>query len=372
MSPLFTWSESFLTRVPSVDEQHRRLVDMINDLGELVLGARDLDVGRVAAVQDQLLDYVRVHFADEEALMERVGLDPRYAEPHRAEHRAFAVEIAEMVEAGWGRVPERARALTDYLVHWLAYHILDVDQSMARQVRAVEAGASPRAAFEGQSQATYAGTDPLLAALSGLFHAVSQRNRELRALNRELDQRVALRTGELAEANRRLHALATQDDLTGLPNRRFAMLTLARLWAERARYGGPLSVLLLDADRFKEVNDRFGHAQGDVVLRALAERIQGAARASDVACRLGGDEFLVVCPRSGRADAAAVAARILEARRPLPAPDGSPCWDGAVSIGVAEAGASTARVEELLAAADRALYAAKGRGGDQLVDAEAA
>jgi hemerythrin len=364
MTSLFSWNDDFLTGVPSVDAQHRRLVELINDLGELVVSAGDVDATRVAEVVRSLERYVDEHFGDEEALIRRVGLDARHARHHGQAHRAFESELGELVEGVPTLELERVRSLVEYLVRWLAYHILDVDQAMARQIRAVEGGATPGDAFERDERSVQLGTQPLLKALSGLFLAVSQRSRELKALNRELEGRVAQRTAELAAANERLLVLATQDDLTGLPNRRFAMMTLSRLWDERARYGGALSVILLDADRFKQVNDRYGHAQGDAVLRLLAERLRQAARTADTVCRMGGDEFLVVCPRSDASAAERAARRILEARAPLRTPGGEEPWDGSVSLGVAEAGAGMARVEDLLAAADQALYQAKqgGRG----------
>ena len=102
------------------------------------------------------------------------------------------------------------RQLTDYLVNWLAYHILDVDQSMARQVKAVRGGATAEAAFEADALSVKTGTEPLLSALSGLFFAVSERNRELRQLNRELEQKVKVRTENLEEA------LAQVKQLSGL------------------------------------------------------------------------------------------------------------------------------------------------------------
>jgi hemerythrin len=188
----------------------------------------------------------------------------------------------------------------------------------------------------------------------------------LRALNRELEQRVQQRTIDLEHANRQLQLLSTQDDLTGLPNRRFAILSLNQLWFETQRYGGALSVLMLDADRFKEVNDRFGHAAGDALLRDLAKRLRDAVRRSDIVCRLGGDEFLVICPRSSRLGAADVARKILADKRPCRTGDGVECWDGALSIGIAEVRGSMTRLEDLLQAADQALYTAKRQGGAQV------
>lgn len=365
MSTLFNWNETFLTGLPGVDRQHQRLVELINDLGERVMSSDTIDPDAFAFARDALLDYARMHFGEEDALMERACLDERYVEQHRAAHRAFANEALGLSETSAGISPERARELVDYLVNWLAYHILGVDQSMARQLRAIENGQTPEAAFENDVRHAQAKTEPLLAALSGLFQLVSERNRALRTLNRELDERVKQRTAELERANRHLQVVAIRDDLTGLPNRRFAISALDELWAEARREGTPLSVLMLDADRFKPVNDTFGHATGDALLRALATQLQDAVRTSDIVCRLGGDEFLVICPRSPREGAAQVAQKILASRAPFHAEDGTECWNGALSIGIAEAANNMATPEELLRAADEALYAAKRQGGAQ-------
>ena len=372
MIHLFTWNDTFLTQLPSVDGQHRQLVGLINDLGELVMSTQDVDAGALAEARDRLLQYVKVHFADEESLMVRARLDSRHVTRHHAEHLAFMIEAGGLTDVGDDISPDKARALVEYLVHWLAYHILDVDQSMARQIRAVQGGLSAAEAFERDAQTLHTGTEPLLAAMSGLFFAVSERNRELRGLNRDLEQRVRERTAEIEQANRQLQRLSTHDDLTGLPNRRFALMALGQQWVERQRYGEALAVLLLDLDRFKQVNDGFGHAQGDALLRSLAQRLRGGVRGSDVVCRLGGDEFLVICPHTSLEGATQLARKILATAQPLCTASGVPCWDGALSIGAAEATGSMSDPEQLLAAADEALYAAKRQGGARVERSSAA
>ncbi|MDH5512560.1 MAG: GGDEF domain-containing protein, partial [Gammaproteobacteria bacterium] len=134
--------------------------------------------------------------------------------------------------------------------------------------------------------------------------------------------------------------------------------------------GGSLSVLLLDADHFKQVNDRFGHAEGDALLRTLATRLRDAVRRSDIVCRLGGDEFLVICPHSSLPGAADVARKILAAKQPFCTADGVECWDGAISIGIAEATGAMTQPEDLLEAADQALYTAKRQGGARMAGHE--
>jgi diguanylate cyclase (GGDEF)-like protein len=102
--------------------------------------------------------------------------------------------------------------------------------------------------------------------------------------------------GRLEDRAAELHRLATVDGLTGLYNRRYAEQRLAAETARSRRYGHPLLVLALDLNDFKEINDTYGHAAGDLVLRQFAEKLNAAVRISDVAARMGGDEFLAILP----------------------------------------------------------------------------
>jgi diguanylate cyclase (GGDEF)-like protein len=159
-----------------------------------------------------------------------------------------------------------------------------------------------------------------------------------------------------AEANRQQ---ALHDALTGLPNR-----TLLRHRAEAALDGaapGSVALMLIDLDRFKEINDTLGHAHGDVVLQAVADRLRGAVRATDTVARLGGDEFAVLLPGvEGPAAAEELAARALAALVGGVEADGI-SLDVEASIGIAMAGDDGTDVESLLRNADIAMYSAKDR-----------
>lgn len=371
MSELFKWSPAFLTHLPEVDRQHRQLVDLINHLGSLLTNGQKVSQSEIDHARSALIAYSNTHFLDEETMFSSVRVDARHVEFHRAEHQRFIDELQTLGSGNTSNPAEREQTVrreVGCLVNWLACHILGVDQAMARQVRMIERGLDPREAFDtdlDQRQGE-ASTEPLLAALNGLLATLSERNRELAALNKTLERRVIERTTELERANARLHILTYQDELTGLPNRRHALAALEAMWEEARRDGTALSVLLLDADRFKGVNDTFGHVEGDAVLKALGQRLREVVRTSDTVCRLGGDEFLVICPRCDRAGATHVAGKIVASRRPHINASGQECWSGAVSIGVAEVETAMRSAEDMLAAADRALYAAKRRGGDSV------
>lgn len=161
----------------------------------------------------------------------------------------------------------------------------------------------------------------------------------------------------------RVQELATTDPLTGVANRRH-FFDLARLEVERSiRYGRPLSLLMFDADHFKQVNDRYGHGVGDEVLRAIASRCRASLREVDVIGRYGGEEFLVLLPETTGAQALQVAERLREAVASEPVQTSAGPVEVQISLGVASLPVGqTATVEALLDQVDQALYGAKAAG----------
>jgi two-component system cell cycle response regulator len=158
--------------------------------------------------------------------------------------------------------------------------------------------------------------------------------------------------------------LAITDQLTGLYNRRFLFGQLAPL-VQRSQCGGEaVSVMTIDIDYFKRLNDTYGHDTGDAVLRDFAVRLGSNTRPSDFACRMGGEEFVVIMPRT-TGDIACLAAERLRrsvCASPFMAPGVAHALDVTVSIGVAAAVTSDDSVETLLKRADEALYEAKRAG----------
>ncbi|QJD99590.1 diguanylate cyclase [Massilia forsythiae] len=180
---------------------------------------------------------------------------------------------------------------------------------------------------------------------------------------------LALGNAKLRESLRRQSVL---DPLTGLYNRRHFDETLARELARARRKAAPLSLLVLDIDHFKQVNDRHGHAAGDAVLRTIAQRIRAWGREGDVACRYGGEEFVMLLPECA-VEAAAVRADAL--RRAIESMTASPGGGGpeqvTASIGVAAWPDQGDGADALFWAADKALYRAKQQGRNRVTVAGA-
>ncbi len=163
----------------------------------------------------------------------------------------------------------------------------------------------------------------------------------------------------LAEANARLEQLAMHDELTGFANRRRSLEALRDAVGLASRYGGELSVVVLDLDHFKRVNDSWGHAVGDAVLTGVADALRSRVRTTDTPGRLGGEEFVLVLPGTSPDDAVLLVRELQERVRDLVTlPDGA-----AVTFSAGVVGWAAGEVaDDVLRRADRAMYRAKDAG----------
>ena len=198
-------------------------------------------------------------------------------------------------------------------------------------------------------------------ALSILASVVSQR--DLAQIDRQTQQLA------LSEANMR--ELSIRDPLTNLYNRRYMEETLAREIQRAAREGTPLGVVMIDIDYFKRFNDGFGHAAGDALLQELGKELSAQVRSSDVACRYGGEEFVLIMPDASLEVARLRAERVRDVVKHLRVEhDGRALGTVTVSLGVAVFPDHGSGGEAVLESADSALYRAKREGRDCVVAAD--
>lgn len=171
---------------------------------------------------------------------------------------------------------------------------------------------------------------------------------------------------ELAVSNRRLKDAALTDPLTGLPNRRCALDRLVQEWAATARLARPLAVMMVDIDDFRSLNDSHGHEVGDEVLGWVGATLKQTARASDITCRLGGEEFLVIAPGADEESARICAERLRHAVAAGSPVAGIPGLGVTVSIGVACRMPGVPDTAALVRLADTAVYEAKAAGRNRV------
>lgn len=178
---------------------------------------------------------------------------------------------------------------------------------------------------------------------------------------------IAIEITELKRLQEALTVMANTDVLTGLANRRCFIEKLAHEFSRGQRYANPLAVMCFDLDHFKAINDRHGHAMGDMALKGVAEVFRKALRSLDVAGRLGGEEFAIFMPETDAAEAVEVSERLRDAiaKMDLRTPGGDPLAI-TVSVGVSCVQGDDADHEAVLARADAALYKAKSEGRNRV------
>jgi putative two-component system response regulator len=188
-----------------------------------------------------------------------------------------------------------------------------------------------------------------------LYDEISQRHQGSRQLNEQL-----------TDLNHRLERLAITDDLTGLYNRRQAMHRLEEHWSSCDRNRRPMSVISVDVDHFKAINDRHGHSLGDHVLRGVADMLRACVRSTDIVCRIGGEEFLILLPCQTLQEAEVCAQRCRQSIESRDFGTVEQTVRATISAGVACRRGDMHTSADLLREADEALYAAK-RAGRNLV-----
>lgn len=216
------WSDDFLTGIDVVDRQHRKLVDMINDAAPSLLDCRPGKEAERETLFGALLDYTGYHFQTEESLMAERGVDPRVLAHHRRTHAQLVDEVRARRAAFDCLEPLSGQRMLGFLAAWLLYHVLGEDQTMGRQIKAIDAGKPAGEAFEQDGGARLAPDDSKMSRLvvrlytemSGQIHEISQHSRQL-------DDLVSDRTAELEATLRALGEALQAAETANEAKRRF-------------------------------------------------------------------------------------------------------------------------------------------------------
>lgn len=171
---------------------------------------------------------------------------------------------------------------------------------------------------------------------------------------------------EIEKAKKELEELAITDPLTGLFNRRYLMLKLKEEFLRSMRYGKNFSLIILDLDRFKEVNDTFGHEEGDVLLKFISNKLKNSVRTTDVVARFGGDEFVILLPEANKIEAIALAERIKTNTFKENLPYKYRIVSGSFGVATYKIDKPLSSEMDLLKLADSALYRSKRLGRDRV------
>jgi len=458
----FYWNKNFETGIRKIDEQHKKIVILINQFSLAFSSQNKLP--EIESTIDSLQTYIRTHFKDEEAELETSNLDPAEKLSHLKQHRMFDKTLHNLIKTNDIQDYDFATNLHQFLTTWLVSHILGTDMKLARTFKPDTAQArssdlplnvsnvesillnalnesehrfrfysdhSPTIVWMADSSGTrtffnkayhdFAGEhDPedesewldrihpedrntyleLLDNIDNNKHSHIAEYRLLRHDNqyRYLYEHIISRTETdgtsigyiasamditelkiaqkmLAESNEileneverctlEIRKLITIDELTQIGNRRFIMERLTDETERSNRYNRTLTLLFIDADNFKQINDSFGHSIGDDVLVALSQCIKKEIRHNDFLGRYGGEEFLVLFPEVELKDAEEKAEKIRQKVSELHIDN----YPGklTVSIGVAEYRQKES-IKDFIKRGDLGLYEAKKTGRNQVV-----
>jgi diguanylate cyclase (GGDEF)-like protein len=278
--------------------------------------------------------------------------------------------VAVEAVAVWGDPPPARRVFSPedcWALRLERVHVMDGSASELRCPHIEEAAA------EGMVCAPLAAEGVSLGVLHLQLRRIDpERQRATRLADGERLIRSLAEQLELALANFRLRETlreqSARDQLTGLFNRRYMEESLDRELMRASRQGYSLGLLMMDLDHFKDLNDGFGHAAGDRVLRAVGDFLESSVRGDDVACRFGGEEFVVILPRASLDDTRRRAEALRKGMKGLRLEPSEPSLPSVtISIGVSCSSDHGETGKQLIYAADVALYRAKAGGRDQVV-----
>lgn len=255
-------------------------------------------------------------------------------------------------------------AVVFLLLAWIgANHISRPLERLTHMARRIEHG-EEKVVFDGDVGALE--LQRLSSALQGMYSTLLEQKESLAASNQTLEVKVAERTAELHRLNQELDRQARTDTLTGLPNRRQTYERLEEEFARFQRSHVPYSILMLDIDFFKKINDTYGHATGDIVLQQVAHIVRQSVRDVDLVGRVGGEEFMAILPMTRLDQALLVAEKIRQTVVNTPI---EPVGQITLSLGVQEVGVADQNKNEAVEQADQCLYQAKQQGRNRVASA---
>ena len=482
---MFDWNKKLETGLENVDKQHRKLVDLRNALGTL-LSIDDVNEEDLKKIVEELIFYTKYHFTEEEKEMSICRVDERHISKHKEIHNGFLENVLNFKKellSGRGRV---SADLFDFLTNWLVYHILGSDMTMARQIEDIKAGMSPEEAYEKEEKSSDAATDLLLLSLNKLFEQVSNRNRELKEFNLNLEQKVLEKTKEIQKREQLFYEILNSTDnimiitdfkdlkysndkfkktlgtknskafneftnhnmldmfieaegylhrglldenssfeeliektpekdrivlilnekfetkafnisISNLKENNDFLITLSDITTMREQHiktekkayvdgltqvynrnkfnevfeqemknmnrcNQPLSIAVVDIDKFKNFNDTYGHLIGDEVLITMARTVNDSIRETDLFARWGGEEFAILFrytdARSAKTIADKLREKIQENEHPV-------AGKITASFGITEY-KDEDNIESIFKRCDDALYRAKANGRNRV------
>ena len=363
---VFPWNANLETGIEIIDEQHQKLIALLNQLVGCLLTKNPVELSRIF---EELKAYALIHFETEEKIWaETLGDDP-WLLAHRSAHEGFLPALNQIREEnGEEPIQNRLRDILKFLMRWLVHHIIDNDRQMAIVVNQVKAGVSLEEAKEASETEMINSDQVLIDTILIMYDELSSNIMQL--MHEQIERRKV--NEQLSRANLKLQRLATTDPLTGLFNRRHFIQVFEQELRRARRENNFLTFILMDIDHFKLLNDNHGHHVGDEALKSVAKRLKEICqRPGDFVFRLGGEEFGILLSgeyemqKSGFAESIRMAIEQLQ----IPNHHSEVSQYVTVSMGmVSRIPEESDTLEGFMKISDERLYAAKQAGRNRIFD----
>jgi diguanylate cyclase (GGDEF)-like protein/hemerythrin-like metal-binding protein len=369
---VFPWNKNLETGIDEIDFQHKKLVDLLNKLANTLITDDKVEVLKVF---DELALYAAFHFESEERIWSEKFGDDSWFNSHVENHASFLPEVLKMKdadkEAPLNKVVED---IVKFLIRWLAFHILDDDKKMGFVLQGVEQGMSLNEAKISAEVKMSGSVRVLIDTVMHMYNGLSSRAIELmreRAIRKKVELELTEANTKLVQANEMLESLSITDQLTGLSNRRHFEYVFIQQLKRCRREQCYFSLIMLDIDYFKKLNDKYGHSAGDIALRKVAQALKVfCKRPEDFSFRLGGEEFCIITSFQNHEETFAFAEKIGAhvASLNIPNQDSTVSDVLTVSLGFfTEIPNNSSSMDNFLVKSDENLYKAKKSGRNAVV-----
>ena len=293
---VFPWNKNFETGIELIDEQHKVIITLINELAWTISNEDHIEINRI---YNQLTEYAEFHFESEEAIWFEYLENDTWFSSHQLSHSSFLPKALELKDKKTDQFQsEIAESIILFLVRWLAFHILDHDKRIAFFIEFINEGMSMDEAKIAVDKKMGGSLRMIIETVMNMYDTLSSRTLSLireRNQRYKVEKELHLANIKLREANSRLESLSITDELTGLHNRRHFNSVFSRELKRAKRNRIYQTLILVDIDLFKKINDNYGHSEGDKILIQAAHALRELCkRPSDYVFRLGGEEFCVI------------------------------------------------------------------------------
>lgn len=361
---IFPWNENFATGIEEIDIQHKKLIELLNNLANTLTQEKIVEVEETF---NKLAEYADFHFKSEEEVWKKYLKDDVLVHEHKDSHESFLPKILELQKKNSDKTYyEIVEDVLLFLIRWLAFHIIDEDRRLALIIHAIKDGCQ-------FNEAKFLADKEMGGSMRSLIDAILSMydNLSLKAINLIRERKARLKAQkELRDINKKLERLSITDQLTSLYNRRHFDDTFNLELKKAVRNKTSLSLIIFDIDFFKKLNDTYGHAKGDeALIRVSRCLLNTCKRPNDYCFRIGGEEFAVIISNEDEKSAIGLCKLLQKNVNALNIPNkDSKLGYLTISMGLASLYPTVDdTVDSITKLADDRLYFAKKKGRDTIV-----